>query len=179
MGADLYLMSYEPQLEEAMKHWESDFPSSRDPQVILRAVEASYAYQAAIGGYFRNGYNAGDVMWAMGLSWSRDVGPMVDDEGCLPLDHAQRLIDMIEARPLGRSEIAKHYLEHMTNGKEEHPLTGPMLEAMRAGDNDSEPEHLLPPDFDELAEFLTGKQTELLAILRKSVGLGEPLRCSV
>ena len=31
------------------------------------------------GGYFRNGYNAGDIMWAMGLSWWGTVSPMLTD----------------------------------------------------------------------------------------------------
>jgi len=63
MGADLYLNSvFEP-------WWAKN---------QVRAFNApdcdSTSEMRASGGYFRNSYNSGDVMWAMGLSWPHTVG---------------------------------------------------------------------------------------------------------
>jgi hypothetical protein len=92
------------------------------------------------GGYFRNGYNSGDIMWAMGLSWHGTVAPMLDeglDEGrCLPIPRARELVEMIEARPLTRERVGRHIFENMTGGVESHPFMSPrvqMLERRRGG----------------------------------------------
>ena len=68
MGAELYLDSiFEPFVASHKSDGDPpDWPSSR--------WEAS-------GGYFHNAYNAHDVMWAMGLSSSALVIPMLDEIG--------------------------------------------------------------------------------------------------
>src|SRR5690349_17818359 len=50
-------------------------------------------------GYFRC---ADDLLWAMGLSWSNTVAPMLDENEFLPLSRAAELLAVIESRP--RSE---------------------------------------------------------------------------
>jgi hypothetical protein len=93
-----------------------------------RIATEVYDAMRASGGYFRNGYNAGDVMWAMGLSWFSTVSPMLDTERRLPVARARELLAMIEERPLTRSRVARHIFEHMTDGVEPHPITGPTAE---------------------------------------------------
>jgi hypothetical protein len=145
---------------------EQDYGPIETIDDIDRLDTALYDSFRASGGYFRNGYNAGDVMWAMGLSWSRDVGKMLDANRQLPIDRVQELIAKIEARPLTREVVARHIFEHMSDGCCHHPISG------FGG-------HGPPPDLDEMSTLLRKRRDELLIILRKSVELGEPLICSL
>jgi hypothetical protein len=133
---------------------------------------------ASSGAYFGNGYNAGDIMWALGLSWWGTVGDMLDESHHLPVDKARELLAMIEARPLTKESVGKHLLANMTGGREEHPLGGPVARLMVEAGVMSE-QALPPPDFDRLMSHLTKKREELLTILRKSIDLNEPLSCSL
>jgi hypothetical protein len=146
-------------------------------------IAAFFDEMRASGGYFRNAYNAGDIMWAMGLSWNGTVMPMLNDERYLPIPRARELVEMIEARPLTRERVAAHIFEHMTNGINEHPTTGPIeqiMEKVMADEHDDEsPPKLEPPDFDSLFGFLDKRREELLTLLRKSIELGEPLYCEL
>src|SRR5713101_2881689 len=108
-------------------------------------------YLHSVGGYFRNTYNAGDIMWAMGLSWPETVLPLLDDNRDLPIPRARELIELIEARPLTRERVSLHMFENMTSGINEHPTTGPIervMEKVMADVHDEEsPPKLPPPDF--------------------------------
>jgi hypothetical protein len=111
----------------------------------------------ASGGYFRNGYNRGDVMAAMLIGW-RQVAQMLDDRGYLPVDCAGELVGEIEKRPLSREHVVKHVVgDHLYEG----------------GTPPTEKET------DDLVTFLNMRRDELLAILRKSIELNEPLHCSL
>ena len=150
MGVDIYLPSiYEPFVAN-----EDNFRpvAAGDP---VRYINAMFDRMRASGGYFRNGYNSGDVMWAMGLSWEGDVGPMLDEGHCLPIGRARELVALIEARPLTHERLGKVYLEELTDGIEPHP------------------------DFEAWARFARERRAQLLALLQKSIELGEPLRCSL
>jgi hypothetical protein len=179
MGADLQLSSiFDPWLDA---YWAKREAQPRDVQEALALAHNTYDDYASSGAYFRNGYNAGDVMWALGLSWHGTVKSMLDESHHLPTDKARELVAMIEARPLTRESVGKHLLAHMTNGKEEHPVMGPihemMVEAAVEAGVPAGPK--LPPNFDELMSFLTKKREALLALLRKSIDLNEPLSCSL
>jgi hypothetical protein len=133
------------------------------------------------GGYFRSGYNSGDVMWAMGLSWPGTVVPMLDGD-YLPVSRARKLIAMIEDRPLTRERVGAHIFEHMTSGVNTHPVTGRAFQminevmAAEAGvDVVAEP----PPNFDDMFASLNARRDALLTILHKSVELDEPLFCDI
>jgi hypothetical protein len=160
MGMDIYLRSiHEPFVANLKgKGWRTT-----DLQALFDKLRES-------GGYFRNGYNVGDVMWAMGMSWD-DIFPLLD-RGCrLSIYHARELIGMIEARPLTKESIATHYLKNMTNGVNEHPKTGATF---RRIENVVEPP---TPDFENVVHILQLRREELLVILRKSIELNEPLLC--
>jgi len=169
MGVDIYLKSIsDPFIKEYVKRPAPN--AGRDPFAIYDDYRAS-------GGYFRDGYNSGDVMSAMGLSWSDTVTPMLDAENRLPIERARELLAMIEARPLTRERLARHF-QNMTDGIDQHPVTGHIMTALRqratAGDGGAAIGPELP-DFEALAAFVTKRREELLAILRKSIELNEPL----
>jgi hypothetical protein len=179
MGVDIYLESIFKLFEERR----SQMPPPPLPSAFENATAFSAAFfdeMRASGGYFRNGYNAGDIMWALGLSWHDTVSPMLDHQGYLPIARALELIEMIEARPLIRERVAAHIFEHMTDGICEHPVNG-WLQRMMAevATVDELPPKLSPPDFDSLFGFLDKRRNELLTLLRKSIELNEPLRCSL
>lgn len=154
MGVDIELKSvFEP--------WLTAFEASERGKAIvetsdnsIRAMEQIYEAYRSSGGYFRNGYNAGDVMWAMGLSWDGTVGPMLDADKWLPVARARELVALIEARPLTCERVARHVFEHMTDGVEPHPVTGPLVEMIEAT-TDEPPQAKAPPDLDHLLAFLT------------------------
>jgi hypothetical protein len=187
MGADIYLESvwdpwfaaFEATEKARAKALAADWKTADD---IRRAVDRLYDAYRSSGGYFRNGYNSGDVMWAMGLSWTETVRPMLDAKERLPVGRARELVAMMEARPLTREGVARHIFAHMTDGVEPHPVTGRLFQKMQDEADKTmglPPQPALPPDFDHLFAFLSKRREDLLAILRKSIALDEPLLCSI
>jgi hypothetical protein len=178
MGADLRLKSiFDP--------WFADFEArgGLDPAVTDAGDRIARTYTAyeSSGGYLRNGYNAGDVMWAIGLSWHTTVLPMLDDKRQLPVDRARELVAMIEERPLTRERVAQHALENMDDD-EQHPVMGSVMAMAHHAEEEvtrRPPPPTLPPDIDDLFGFLSRKRAILLALLRKSIELNEPLECSL
>jgi hypothetical protein len=77
--------------------------------------------------------------------------------------------------------VAAHLFANMTNGNEQHPLTGWMMQIANqvAADAGSPMPPMQAPDFDELFGLLNRKRDALLAILRSCIALNEPLRCSL
>jgi hypothetical protein len=171
MGADMYLNSIwnpwvDAHRQDLLDHHGPDAETVEDfIHELDRISEEFFDKARSSGGYFRNGYNSGDVMWAMGLSWREDVGKMLDSKCRLSIDHARALIAKIEARPLTRERVAQHIFEHLSDGSVTY----------RTGFT----EHGPPPNLDEMFAFLGKRRYELLTILRKSVELGEPLVCSL
>jgi hypothetical protein len=172
MGVDIYLNSiFEP--------WAKMHPPERSnrrlsAEEVIQALEERFEQARSSGGYYRNAYNDTDVMWAMGMAWSEDVGKKLDSKRRLPVAAARELIDKIEARPLTRERVARHIFEHMSDGFVDHPITGDMK---RRDAHINGP--LEPPDLDAQGAYLNTRRDQLLAILRKSVELGEPLKCSL
>jgi hypothetical protein len=176
MGADIYLQSLYKAFEMAIAPFDASTETAED--FGNRFLDA----QRVSGGYFRNAYNAGDIMWAMGLSWNGTVSSMLDDDGCLPIAKARELIEMIEARPLTRERVGAHIFEHMTDGVEPHPICGPIMQKVEeaiAAERGEDAPKFGPPDLDHLFGFLNTRRDQLLVILRKSIELDEPLRCSL
>jgi hypothetical protein len=54
-------------------------------------------------GYFRC---ADDLLWAMDLSWSKTVAPMLDEKEFLPLSRAAELLALVESHPLTNERLA-------------------------------------------------------------------------
>jgi hypothetical protein len=181
MSAELYLQSiHEPFVENLRKRPLDELAGLIDPSNPA-SLDAVFDRFRASGGYFRNGYNAGDCMWAMGLSWWGTVSPMLK-RGYLSIKCARELVAMIEERPLTRERLAAHYFDNMTNGVEQHPVTGPthkMIDDVVTAETGQELAPKLPPDFEHIAAYLRKRREQLLAILRKSIELNEPLVCSL
>jgi hypothetical protein len=172
MGADLYLESI-THTQDANEIARSPAPKHLGP---VERIEYHFDVLRACGGYFRNGYNAGDVMYAMGMSWD-DVGRMLDDEYHLPIACARELLATIKERPMTRERVARHVLENMMDGKHGDPATAWVQDIMQ--DITGEDQKPAPPDIDELHGFLSKRYGELVAILEKSIELNEPLLCSL
>ena len=127
------------------------------------------------GGYFRDAYNAWDLLWALGLGWNKDVLPMlITDERLLPISAVGGLIAAIEERPLTRERVESHYLENVCDGIVRHPVTAALVVAATGA-----PGRFSPPDFASYYAALLKKREQLLALLRKSIELDEPLICSL
>jgi hypothetical protein len=161
MGADLYLNSV----------WEPWWTKNRERVLDTPDCDA-ISEMVASGSYFRNGYNSGDLMWAMGLSWPDTVGGLLDSEDYLAVERARELLAMIEARPLTKERLTQHYFDYIARGAEQHPITGELFRSLGGLS-------AVPPDFDNLAVFLRRRRKELIAILKKSIALNEPLLCSI
>jgi hypothetical protein len=95
MGVDIYLQSIWKPFEETFSPPEPAAPIIGVEGLIAHTTKGFDAMRAS-GGYFRNGYNSGDVMWAMGLTWHGTFSPMLD-QAHLPIERARELIAMIEA----------------------------------------------------------------------------------
>jgi len=174
LGADIYLESIFTPFAEALE---------REPRRVLRPGESMtdastrfYDRLRGSGGYFRNGYNSGDVMHAMGLSWGI-VGNMLDDRKYLPVERARELIALIEARPLTRDQAIAVMLGDVSG---QARCAGKLIEVF--SDKMPQSKQYQPPataEIDRGLAFLIARRDELLAILRKSVELNEPLLCSL
>src|SRR5262249_34565343 len=151
VGANIYLKSvWEPWWKKNEKRLKRFCDKTVNP---ADDVNAMFDDMRTSGGYFRNGYNDSDIMWAMGLSW-HTVGEMLDADGYLPVERARELLAMIEARGLTKERLAQHYFDHVMEHTE-HPVSG-MLHGVwsneppgvRYGDRPAS------PNFDNLAAFL-------------------------
>jgi hypothetical protein len=134
---------------------------------------------------FRNSYNDSDVMWAMGLSWRDTVRPILDADGRLPVQRARELLALIEEHPLTDPWLTEHYVQRVGTGGNEPPTAELVAvsdwevpEGMRTQLR-LPPGLRLGPPIDVWAEFLQKRRDELIAILRKSIELDEPLVCSL
>lgn len=106
--------------------------------------------------YFRDPYSPSSILWAMGMSWWRDVLPLVDADQILAPAVAARLADRIEACPVAWRDWAT-YRAHLDRWPEE---TVRFTEGVYRS--------FLRRDLDR-------DRAQLLAILR----CGKPVRCSL
>ncbi|MDP2897661.1 MAG: hypothetical protein Q8Q12_14075 [bacterium] len=103
MGADLYIPSlYDPQKKE----WKPCFNEAVEARNRLergtpeyeaaqKRVEESYE-QMLSQGYFRDPYNNLDVLWQFDLSWWRDISPLLDKHGFLPVPKTRQVLKMLD-----------------------------------------------------------------------------------
>jgi hypothetical protein len=174
MGADLVLKSImQPFFDSNI----NDRPVKPWDLEHAEALHHRFDAMNAAGGFFRNGYDAGDVMFAIGMSW-QDVGRMLDDESCLPIPRARELLAIIKSRPLTRQGVGRHVLENMMDGCDGHPITTRSKDIIEE-DRPVAVRVAGPLNIDELHHFLSRKHGELIAILEKSIAIDEPLFCCV
>jgi hypothetical protein len=174
MGVDIYLESiFNPFTENFEGSVADRRIQRRMRENPVRGVEMFYEVFRSSGGYFRNAYNCTDVMAAIGLSWGT-VYAILDDKHRLPIERARELIAMIEARPLTRADYARH-LESYGGG----PLHN-MMEQIKEEVTGEPPEGVTPEEYahqiDAAFAFTSERREQLLAILRKSIAMNEPLK---
>jgi hypothetical protein len=158
MGADVYLQSVSNKCRE---EWEPKFKHAvaardRHPRGSKTAdklqEKVMEAYNKMFGeGYFRDSYNSYGLFANLkDMSWWRDVIPMLDDNGYLPIAKAMKLKAMVENAPLD-----------LTRSQE-----------VASQQNDKEPEG----GWEQLYE---NHRKELLDILQQSIDTNEPLYMSL
>jgi hypothetical protein len=177
MGVDI-------QLDSILLPWLDRYEFKSDPagtadEVIAQLNDFYRDYESS-GGYFRSGYNESDALWAMGLSWEDDVFPLRDAERKLPIAAARDLLAKIEARPLTPERCTEHIRANLTSGERRYQgrkSVQQMLDEMKAqvtGCELAEPEY----DIEEFMPWRNRKRDTLMAILRRSIELNEPLSVS-
>tara|TARA_R110002020_G_scaffold473812_1_gene703644 strand:+ start:339 stop:776 length:438 start_codon:yes stop_codon:yes gene_type:complete len=110
MGADVYMAKgFDKRMEEhrVLLDELGDHPSHEQ----LAPLYDKIYVQGDV--YYRDSYNSGSVLWAMGLSWWNDILPMLDDEGTLDKDGIETFLGLVEDKPLS---VSSEFLEHMPEG---------------------------------------------------------------
>jgi hypothetical protein len=102
MGADLYIKSvhdpllekYQPLFDKAVRHRDALPNDSKEREAAQREVEKYYELMYAEG-YFRDSYNSTNVLWTLGLSWWRDVVPLLNKHRELTGENPRRFRDRV------------------------------------------------------------------------------------
>ena len=122
-------------------------------------LNAYYEQLAETGGYFRDPYNESSMLHAIGMDWSRDVTPLLNEKAELSIEGARHLLVEIEARPISLGMVEDVLRRE---GFSTHKIPG------RAG-----------LDAEGFAKHLNKRRDRLMALLRRSIELNEPLECSL
>ena len=107
MGADLYMnKAYDKRMEEHRASLDDlgKHPSHEELEPLYDKIYK----QGDV--YFRDSYNSGSVMWAMGMSWWDDVVPMLDEDGNLSHEDTLKLVNKITDAPIN---VSADFLENM------------------------------------------------------------------
>jgi hypothetical protein len=86
----------------------------------------------------------------MGLSWQRDVLPVLDKRDCLPVDEAKKLRDRLQGIEITRA----------------------IIESWRSSANVTRPT-------EEWLSHFQGRRKDLIDLLSKSIEVNEPLQCQL
>ena len=105
MGADLYISQlFDPQFQKWHKRFDKAI-AERDglPEDSPKRGEAQKRAEHSFDkmyeqGYFRDSYNDSSVLWKFGLSWWKDVIPMLNDDSQLTPEKASALLSMLKER---------------------------------------------------------------------------------
>ena len=106
-------------------------------------------YQGKVG--FFDPYNHYSVLWSLDISWWKDVSPMLDSNGYLPLEKCKELIQLIQSREI---KLSKGLIEGVIDEDEE-----------------------LSKEYFE--EFFLNMKEKLITFLEKSIDLETPLKCDI
>jgi len=161
MRADLYIDQvhrplverYRPLFDAAVQRRNALPAGSRQAQAAQQDVDRYY-HRMYSAGYFRDSYNATNVLSRLDLSWWRDVTPLCTAGGQLQGENLRRFRQMVASAPL------------RLPSKQE-------LEADHARVDD---------DGNSLAEwhrYFTEKRAELLEFLDQAIALDTAVTCSL
>jgi hypothetical protein len=173
MGADIYLMSA---YEKCRDKWQPEFDAAVQSRNSYRGADekikaalqqrVSDAYEAMYAeGYFRDSYNATSLFWLLGLSWWQDVPMLKKRPGYLGVKAAKELLQKLEnGLQVNDERFAAWCDKHGPKAK-----------------HDWDRIDFSKPDNDKAGwrKMFEEKHADLCKLLRKSIELKEPLRCSV
>jgi hypothetical protein len=165
MGCDISLRSVftEDVMNEALRK----AGESNDPGKF-------YAEALATGGYFREAYNRYSLIAALGMDWNEDVGPLLNDKGELSIAGARHLLAELEVRPVSPAMV-----DDVCAGRSRlHPGVRVMQEQLGELAENAVPG---PQEGDQafFTDHLIKRRELLMALLRRSIELNEPLECSL
>jgi hypothetical protein len=111
MGADIYLESAfnakqavaKPKFEAAVA--KRDKAKAKAAKDAAQAEVEKWYSEMYSDGYFRDSYNSGSLFWFLGLSWWQLAEELCED-GYLPVQHAQTVIDRIQAVGITEERLA-------------------------------------------------------------------------
>lgn len=118
MGADIYLQSksdaqkqlWEPRFHAAVRKRDAALNGSVKHAEYQAEVETAYDAMYSVG-YFRDSYNPSNLLSKLGLSWSRDVGPMLNDDNYLSLSGARQLRMWVAQNPINERAVRESVCE--------------------------------------------------------------------
>jgi hypothetical protein len=141
-----------------------------DAQATRDASQKVFDEYAATGGYFRDPYNRFSLLPVLGMSWQRDVDPLLLQTGELPIPAARVLLAELESR-----HVTEQGIENVLLG----PPTGMTAFVENLIGGREEVTELSDDDRAEAWEWFTTKRKQLIALLRRSIELNEPLKVSM
>lgn len=130
-----------------------EIPREQVAEAMQRIVEKLYNKIYDNPGYFRDSYNMTNVLATCGLSWWKDVLPMLDNEAQLWPGMVLKLKRMIERRP----------------------QLLPTEEQLREGYAALDEEHTV----ETWSKYFIDKRQKLLAFLQRAINLNKPIDCSL
>jgi hypothetical protein len=158
MGADIYLRSitepardhYHPLFEQAVARRNAAVPGSEAEASAQAEVTRLYAAMYPEDGYLRDSYNASSLFWVLDLSWWKDVGSLLDEEGLLAPQHCATLAaDLAQRSELLEGKIARR----------DAPFDG--------------------ADWEEAATYFRAKLERFVAFFRRAAEMDEAPYCSI
>lgn len=163
MGADLYIhkiydpqsAKYQPLFDKAVELRDSIPEDDKKLQATAqKTVELLYGKTHEVG-YFRDSYNTTSVLWTLGLSWWKDIGEMLDDDGNMQPEKIREFLALVKNAdqrfPTAKELIVKHCV---VDDKKKNGI---------------ETWHKMYAD----------ARKELVEFLEKAIELNEPISCSI
>lgn len=159
MGADLYLNSvfepnyyhYKPQFDEWVRRRDKFLRAGREGEAAAAQTQVEAYYDKLFGaGYFRDSYNATNLLWKFDLDWWGTVGEeLLDETGHMQPAQAQRFLAMLSEHE-ATFEVS---MKHLT-----------VWEGWT---------------YDALETYFREKYEKLKAFLKEAISRNEPIVCSI
>ncbi len=162
MGADLYIQSnyeknkaeFKPLFEAAVEE-RNALPEGKARDAAQRKVIKYSNKMHDESGYFRDSYNGTSLMRVINMSWWKDIGPMINEDGNLEPHKAQMLLEIVRAKKI--IPITEAFL------RESH------CQVTKTGLNSVE----------SWEKSFADRKAEFERFLKRAVNLNEPIRCSI
>jgi len=145
---------YQSFFDAAIKRRDS-LPATSSKRTTTKQQALKYARLLDSTGYFRDPYSPTSVLWALGLSWWRDVLPLLNDQHELLGANLRKFRHQVSIAEQGLP--AKVYLETFPSGVDE------------STENSPEAWH----------QHFTCRRKQLLAFLDTAIKYEVPILCSL